>query len=454
MGMFISNITKREYLFLAIMTVIGFTFYLHILTRHPLIYGIDGPYYLIQVRSLLEHGFLKYSDPPLAFGVFSLFTMICMGDLTLGIRIGLALFSSLCIVPLFFWVKKVTDSAISGYTASTVCLFSAPHIRLMNDLLKNALGAFFLLSFIYYLHCLTTDDRKRNLVFTALFLLLTGATHILDFGVALLFLILYPILVFFTKTEWKTFVKNACILLLTVLVSAVGAFIIFPNLFTDFYKGLAFLQDIFLETGESQPLGFLFDPKGGSFILPVLLAGVLISFYEWRACNRKAVPAITSVTVVGILLSLPFIPREWLWRFLLMEFIPISFIIGISFSKIKEKSTLTVFLLLCLFPVVLQGVAVSKTMQPTIQDVEYHELEIIGNFLKPSSVVIVNFSYGYWVEYVTGQDIAKKPSIELWQNYAHIFLLLRKPLLPKPPQNSIKTAETPNFVLYQLPPSP
>ncbi len=54
-------------LVVALIWAIGFAFYLEILTRHPLMYGIDGPYYLVQVRSLLEAGRLEYGDPPLSF---------------------------------------------------------------------------------------------------------------------------------------------------------------------------------------------------------------------------------------------------------------------------------------------------------------------------------------------------------------------------------------------------
>ena len=54
---------KPEYLIVAFISIVGFAFYLWILTRHPLIYGIDGPYYLIQVRSLQESGSLEYGTP-------------------------------------------------------------------------------------------------------------------------------------------------------------------------------------------------------------------------------------------------------------------------------------------------------------------------------------------------------------------------------------------------------
>jgi len=116
---------KNERALLSLILILGFGFYLYILTRHPLIYGIDGPYYLTQVRSLLESAHLKYGDPPLAFLIFAFFTLLSSGDIALGIRFGVALFSALSAVPLYFWIKRVTRSKMSGYTSMLACIFSS-----------------------------------------------------------------------------------------------------------------------------------------------------------------------------------------------------------------------------------------------------------------------------------------------------------------------------------------
>lgn len=79
----LKSIVKHQQVFLSLIVIFGFGFYLYILTRHPLIYGIDGPYYLIQVRSLLESWHLEYGDPPLAFFIFTFFTLLSGGDITL-----------------------------------------------------------------------------------------------------------------------------------------------------------------------------------------------------------------------------------------------------------------------------------------------------------------------------------------------------------------------------------
>jgi len=451
----LESIAHKENAVIALIFLVGLGFYLYILTRHPLIYGIDGPYYLVQVEHLLKTGSLKHGDPPLAFFLFAFFTVV-FKDTTLGIRVGLALVSALSSVPAYFYVKKISNSQLCGYVAMVVCLFAAPHVRLLNDLLKNAVGVLFLLCFVYYLHLVVVEEKhgKKNLALAAVFLVLTGATHVLDFGVALLFLTIYVVAGFFFLKNWKRLAKNAAILMAIIGVFAAGALAAFPSLFTDFFKGVSFLQDLFSEeTGETSPALFLFDPAGGTLILPVILVGALFAFYEWKKGNEQETLAVATATIIGAFLAFPLIPPEWLWRFLLMEFIPMTIILGFVVSKIKKRTVLAAFLILCVLPLILQGIGASGKMHPMIGEEEYQQLKIISYHVPSNSVIVVDFRYGYWVEYLTGEDIAKKPPSELKLQYDHVLILIDKlsPRQPSLPHGTVKLVETKRYVLYQLP---
>lgn len=449
---------KREYLVVFLVSVIGFAFYLWVLTRHALIYGIDGPYYLIQVRSLIETGHLAYGDPPLSFVFFALFTVVFGGDLTFGVRVGVAIFGALSPVPLYFWVRKITYSQLAGVVAMLACIFSALHLRLLNDLLKNAVGVFFLLCFAYYLHSLITERaNKKNLFLAAAFLILTGGTHILDFGVALLLMIVYSMVALLTGVNWRSIVKNVGILLLTVLAFGVAAFMVFPSLLADFYKVFSFFQGFFTGAGNDTPIQFFFDPMTAVFIAPILGIGYFLSFHEWRNARKEAFLAVASVTITGTLISLPFIPIEWLWRFLLMDFVPIAYILGHSTSKAETmlpsrfKTMVSILLILCLSLLLLHALHVSRTLSPTIQENDYSELEAIGEYMPSNSVVVGDLRYTYWLQYITRCSISSGPSPNLWQNYEHILFLIDKfsPNMPPIPPNSTELFEGNRFVLYE-----
>jgi hypothetical protein len=445
-------------LIVSLVWVIGFVFYLWVLTRHPLIYGIDGPYYLTQVRNLLETGHVVHGDPPLSFMLFAFFTIMSGGDLTLGIRICVAFFGALSSVPLYFWVKKITLSQLSGVVAMLACIFSALHLRLLNDLLKNAVGAFFLLCFAYYLHTLVTENSNKNYLFlAATSLILTAATHILDFGVALLLMIVYSAVALFAGINRRRIAKNVGILMLTVLVFGIAAVLVSPSLLTDFYKGISFFKGLLTGTGNDIPMQFFFDPMTAVFIAPILGVGYILSFHELRNQRKEALLAVASVTITGTLLSLPFIPIEWLWRFLLMDFFLISFVTGYSVSKVqtmpasRRKTALSVLLFLCVSLLILQAVHVSRTLGPSISKTDYDELESIGAFIPSKSVVVGDLRYAYWLQYITRCGISSGPSPDLWQHYEHVLFLIDKfsPKEPPTPTNSTIIHEGDRFVLYE-----
>ncbi len=330
-------------------------------------------------------------------------------------------------------------------------IFSAGHVRMMNDLLKNAVGVFFLVFFFYYLHELLFGERTRkNFFMTSLFLILTGASHILDFGVALLFLGLYLVLSVVFNVNRKVAVRNLGAIFLLVGVFAVIALVGLPSLFTDFFKGLYFLEDLLAASGETaHPILFLFDPRGGALTVPILAVGLVLSAYEWKAQNKEAFLPLLAMTITGLALSFPLIPREWLWRFLLMEFIPAGFILGYSFSKIERRIAVAVFLLIAVSPVIVQGVDASRRMGPTITNAGYEELKSIRTVVPANSAVVVEPRIMYWVEYVLECSIVRRPSPDLWQSYASVLGLFPKNKSPIPPGQVLFEGD--HFVLIRLP---
>jgi hypothetical protein len=100
---------------------------------------IDSPFYLIQVRSILSTGSLVYGDPPLTFYLLSLFSVL-LGDVTLGVKVGVAFFSALSTIPAYFLMKKVGKSVLAGLIAMLLIIFSPSYITMLSNFMKNAVG--------------------------------------------------------------------------------------------------------------------------------------------------------------------------------------------------------------------------------------------------------------------------------------------------------------------------
>ena len=453
--------------------LLGFVFYLWIFLRNQLLPMIDGPYYLIQVRSLLTTGGLVYGDPPLTFYLLSLFSVL-LGDITLGVKVGAAFFSVLSTIPAYFIAKKVGKSAFAGLIAMLLVIFSAQYIRMLTDFMKNAVGICWLFAFIYYLHDLAfTGTRKSSLALATFFLVLTGLTHILDFGVALLFLVFYTVMVLIFNVNRRSFLKAVSAIALVISAFVFIASTFFSFLFSDFGKILSFIQDLAAPKGSeiqtptppnqastpSAPMD-MFSIVGGLGIILILSFGVILSLYAWRSKKEKEAFLLLSLTtIVGSLMCFPLIPSEWLSRSQLMIVVPTAIILSYGISKIwsfsnaHSKFTAMVLLVICLSFFVVQSVSITTSIRPTISDAGYLDLVNMKNQIPSNSIIAVS-DYGirYWVEYVDEVDITHgridELSPDLWQSYSHVLGLFFKNQVPQPPFKTIFVGNF--FILAEL----
>lgn len=425
------NLPRKEHLFVLYIFAISFGFYLFIQTRHPFVYECDGPYYLSQVRGLLENGRLEYpSLNPLSFYIFTFFTLLFNRDATFGIRFCVALFSALTAIPFYFWVKKVTGSELSGYVAMMACTFSAPHIRFLYYTYNQVVSVFFLLCFVTSLQSLVNGENvKRAVLFASASLILTAVTHQATFYLALLFLMVYSSVALFLGVKQKTIlITYSGTLLITVLISALITYFVYPTIFWSYFSRIpTYLHGkLNPETAETAISNFFtFDLDWGLYIIPALTAGLALTIYELKTGKREQALTITAVTIIGLTLLLPFIllTPEHLWRFIVIEFIPMAFIIGYGASKLQPKTSHTMLLFLCLSPLIIQSATYSTTIRPSITENEYRELELIAELLPPNSVIVTNFHCKYWIEHITRTKAEESLSPALLRNYEHVFYL-------------------------------
>ncbi len=442
-----SNIkTIVEYSLVIILLTGGFMLYYWVLTRGSIMPGIDGPYYLIQVRSILETGLMIYDDPPLTFYLFALFSEF-LGGVYNGVVIGVSALAALSAIPIYFFVRKVTGSRLSAIASIIFFLYSTYHVRLVADLMKNAVGVLFLAGFIYYLHDTAFNGyRKRSIILSIIFLTLTAFTHILDLGVAILFLVLYTIVVPLLQRR-KQFLKSAGIMwsfLITLLF--VGSMVT-PFYFTDIGKGIAFAEDLLQPNPSSQTEPQLPPPEQQAplpgkqapqnyapmwLTIPFLIAGAIMSGKELIDGNKQKATVLIVATTVGILLILPFIPQIWLWRFTLMEFIPLSIIFGVILSSVKKK-TIIILSIFILTPVSIQAVQAVDSIPVSITEEGYRDLEAMKSMVPSDSVIVVSNKRGaYWVEYLLRVETITSLSPSLDTGYENTFIIsdlrMRRPL--------------------------
>ena len=168
----------------------------------PLIPGMNGGYYLVQARALLEHGRLGIPDLPLTFvlqaAVAKLLQLVTgrglEASILLSVRLCDALLPPLVAVPVFLlgrtWCARNNRGVWPAVAVAAGVVLGAPALTMVGDFEKNSLGLVWLAGLVFALHAWMAR-RSRGRAVTVLALLgLCGLTHIGVFGAALLLTVL------------------------------------------------------------------------------------------------------------------------------------------------------------------------------------------------------------------------------------------------------------------------
>lgn len=201
---------KQRYYLVILVAIFIFSFALDmfVLTRYSLSYGIDGAFYDIQVRNILQYGFPLSNDPPLAYYLLTPF-VILSGKSFLGVKIGMAFIGSFLTIPAFLLTEFYTKTKNGGNIGSKIpALLSAfmvtvnvNYFAMIGNYMQNLVGVLFLSVFIYFAICWFEDIKqwKRYGVLTLLLLCVNLLTHIYTGALA--------IVLFFALLSFSIMVK-------------------------------------------------------------------------------------------------------------------------------------------------------------------------------------------------------------------------------------------------------
>lgn len=390
------NLRDRGLIIVSVVVILAFILYEMKEFSTPLLYGIDGPYYYVQVNSILRKGTLLYQDPPLAFYILTGFSLL-LGDIMTGIKVGSILVTLLGAFAIYYLIREMTNE-IGGIAGSIFYVANPWMVRMSMDLIKNAMGLTFL-SFTLLFAYLSIKRRDfRFSLISSLFIVLTGLTHVLDFGVAMA--ILFLAFLFHIRDKESLKMLSLPLIFALALLSLGFTTNIMGG---DPYKGIAFLQELVLR----RPGGPVAKPptkpmKGGQrgifdiiYSITIALAGLILSIRT----SRPAKEFLPSSSLILLALAFPFNPGNFLWRFDLMTAVLAPLILGIVIGEIRDPKIAVVVTLIIfglLLPLVLSQ---SFAIRPSISLEEYKELEGLTYHLGDRySLVVPSPKLLYWVQ--------------------------------------------------------
>ncbi len=376
------------------LVALAFAFLYYPMATTPLVPGIDGPYYIVQVRWLLKRGWLKYPDPPLAFYVMALVALL-VRDVPTAVEVTSALVTAFSTIPAYALVRRLTGSRAAAFAAGLAAVANPFVVRLSSDFMKNSMGLLWLYSFIYFNYSYIESGRARDLAGLLASLALCALTHILDYGVALLYAALALPL---AGKKWRRALPGAIAAALSLVALTLAPFIVGGDVF----KGYAFVEEL-TEELELELVRLDWIAFSIGIFSSLALYGVMGSSGERRGL------AIASA-VIGLALNLPIIPAKWLFRFRLMTAVPLSHCIGLLAASAEQRGRLAVAALL-LSLVAAMGFEAYRSVRPSIPPPALEELKIAMDRAKAlgAEVVVPNPRLGYWAE-VLSDDVSRHPT--------------------------------------------
>jgi hypothetical protein len=394
----------HEYVVLAVIVFIGFVSRILIYLRYPYSYGIDGPYYNLQVESIMETGRLYKEDTPLAIYFFTLVSML-MGDVTMGIKVGSSILSSLIVVPAYYLTKRATRVWWAGYMAAFISLFNPLHVRMLDDFLKNIAGILLMLTFLHRFLKTCEDPSPLNHALSFSILALTFLTHIHPSSLCMLFTTGYIATLWIVERKPpRTELKVSAILFGSLALGFLAALALMPGAVSKFSKILSFVST--LDELEMEKLS-IFGMRQLFYLFSIPTVIGFTYFIRDVSTDRGDGEnmMLAGVYIVCFVLSMPIIPNAWRWRFTLANFLPAALQGGYGIGRISRdlpKMVFAGFLVVVMASSLLEAWEGSLHIGPRIDRAGVRELEEIREILPGNAVMVARGNFHYWVQLITG----------------------------------------------------
>ena len=195
---FLPKLENRfPWLLVSVIVLLGATLRALLLYSTTLVPGINGAYYLVQARALIERGKLGIPDLPLTFTVQAMLAKIVQwisgasleASIVFAVKCADTILPPLVAIPVFAlvrqWSRRTGASNWVPACAALAVAAGAPALMMVGDFQKNSLALLWLAALLWSLHQWLEQPSFKRALLPVLFLGLIGITHIGVFGWAL-----------------------------------------------------------------------------------------------------------------------------------------------------------------------------------------------------------------------------------------------------------------------------
>jgi hypothetical protein len=156
---------------------------LGVLQAYPEPVGVDGYWYAVQIRSLLEEGTTYY--PSLPGSLWFLLPFAAGGGVVEGIKLGAAVGASLQALAAFALGRRLARSTAAGVVAAAVVATSPASIYLTTEFVKQGIALAALAGFLAALAAAWDQPTRGRIALACVAGLAAGLSHKLAFAIGL-----------------------------------------------------------------------------------------------------------------------------------------------------------------------------------------------------------------------------------------------------------------------------
>ncbi len=430
---------------LGAMIVAGVAVRAWLLFSTPWMPGINGAYYLVQTRALLERGALGIPDMPLLFHLHAALAWLISAvfarspdtAIMLAVKGCDAVLPPLAALPVFVLTRRWATHLgrpcnTVPLVAAALAVLSAPLMGMVGDFQKNSLALVWLAAFALALHAWLERHDARSGWWLLACVALLGLTHIGVLGSALL---LAGVIVLF----WFVFGGR---LQRATIVWAVGAAVVLVLSVLLVLWRFDAARVHRLVGAATNPADFAsaspMPMPGGAFMLfrslPLVLfavATVPALWIVWRA--RRELRAADAAVVAGsaltaLALSGPWFPFEKAMRFQLIALIPA--VLACCFALLHITTRWRRNLALTAALLILIGPTLPKLLtrgRPVLSDAALAELASLRSLIPAPDRSLISTQHGveWWTAWLLRTRIAQGSALrpDAWTKFESVYFL-------------------------------
>ena len=418
--------------------------------------GVNGAYYLVQARSLMERGMLAIPDMPLMFHLHAALAWLLIKVVGMGQVDAILWAVKLCdavLPPLVAWsvfvlVRRWAKACGQGdwvpLAAAALACFAWPWLRMVGDLQKNSLALVWLALLAMALHrWLSAPTPVRGMAVLASLLLL-GLTHIGVLGATVVMLV-FVMGVFLDRQDFDNWLRVLPWLVTgLVLLVLVGALVLWKYDPVRIHRLITALTHPteFSDDGLQGPMPL----HGGMNLLrclpylgfaAVVLPGLGVAWHRRNHLPAADVALVTGAALTVLVITGPWFGMDKAMRFYLIALLP-AIMVG-AFGVLQIPSPWLRRSLTC--AVLLIGIGSTLTTlrrggSAILSDAALVELRSLAGHVARPERTLISAQHGaeWWTGWLLRTHIAQASALQPddWQRYDCVCFLEIKSGLQMP----------------------